>query len=187
MLLIRYDGITNVCDAVKHFYIVNCNSNLGNNKEGYYYIDDKDNLCYTKTTPKTPYYLYTSTQVSNWRSDPLSELPAEIQQLARKYVVSDEAMKRVSVMSMASWSTTDEDADFWIDVNRCQFHKAFKYLANRKNLLTDIKTKDHETKLQDKTSSSRTGAEPKGSIISCKKSIATIASGHLEYGRGIRG
>jgi hypothetical protein len=86
---------------------------------------------------------------------------------------------------MATWSETDEGADFWSSVECNHFYKAFEYLANH-NLLTD-KTKDHETKLQDKTSSSRTGAEPKGSIISCKKSIVTVASGHLEYRGGIRG
>jgi hypothetical protein len=185
MLLIKYDGITNVCDAIKHFSCVNRTTNSGDNGEGYYYIDDDDKLRYTKQPPSVPYYLYTSTAVSKWNSKPLSNLPIEIRQLARKYVHSDNDMMQQSVMSMAAWDETDEGADFWVSVENYQFHKAFKYLANH-NLLTD-KTKDHETKLQDKTSSSRTGAEPKGSVISCKKSIATIASGHLEYGRGIRG
>lgn len=186
MLLIRYDGKTNVCDAIRHFSGIDCISNSGDNGEGYYYIDDYNKLRYIKQLPNVPYYLYTSTAVSKWRSNPLRDLPAEIRQLARKYVASDEDMTQTSVLCMATWSETDEGSDFWLDVESHRFHKAFKYLANHKNLLTD-KTKDHETKLQDKTSSSRAGAEPKGSVISCKKSFATIASGHLEYGRGIRG
>lgn len=186
MLLIKYDGKTNVCDAVRHFGIVDCGCNIGNTETGYYYLDDQSKLRYTKTAPDVPYYVYNSTQVSKWSSNPLSNLPVEIRQLARKYVQSDEELKQKSVMYMATWTETDEGSDFWVAVERHQFHKAFKYLSNHTNLLIN-KTKDHETKLQDKTSSSRAGAEPKGSIISCKKSFATIASGHLEYGRGIRG
>lgn len=185
MLLIKYDGKTNVYAAVRHFGVVDCGCNIGNTEQGFYYLDDQSKLRYTKILPDVPYYIYNSTQVSKWNSNLLSNLPVEIRQLARKYVHSEEALKQTSVMGMTSWSETDEGSDFWVAVERNQFHKAFKYLANH-NLLTD-KTKDHEIKLQDKTSSSRTGAEPKGSIISCKKSIATIASGHLEYGRGIRG
>lgn len=187
MLLIKYDGKTNVCDAIGYFGNVKYNCELGNAEEGYYYIDDDDKLRYIKTKPDTPYYMYTSTSVSKWRSHPLSELPVEIRRLARKYVHSDEEMQYKSVLNMRTWTETAEGLDFWVEVERNQFHTAFKYLANHTNLLTDIKTKDHETKLQDKTSSSRAGTEPKGSIISCKKSFATIASGHLEYGRGIRG
>lgn len=185
MLLIKYDGKTNVCDAIKHFSGVSRIGNNGDNGEGYYYIDDDNKLRYIKQPPNVPYYLYASTAVSKWNSSPLSDLPVEIRQLARKYVQSDEELKQKSVMSMTAWDKTDEGADFWVAVEHHQFHKAFKYLANH-NSLTN-KTKDHEIKLQDKTSSSRTGAEPKGSIISCKKSVATIASGHLEYRGGIRG
>lgn len=186
MLLIKYDGITSVGDAIKNFYNVSSGGNLGTVEEGYYYIEDNI-LRYRKSLPNTPYYLYTSTQVSKWNSNILINLPSEIKLLARKYVTYDEEMKRRSVAGMATWSKTSEGADFWANVSTLQFHKAFEYLANHQNLLTNIKTKDHETKLQDKTSSSRAGTEPKGSIISCKKSIATITSGHLEYGRGIRG
>lgn len=184
MLLIKYDGITNVCKAVKHFNNVDCGVNSGDNDEGYYYID-RNKLRYTNTKPDTPYYLYTSTQVSKWNSNPLSDLPVEIQQLARKYVASDEEMQYKSVLNMRTWTETVEGSDFWVEVERNQFHTAFNYLS-KKHLLIN-KTKDHETKLQDKTSSSRAGAEPKGSIISCKKSFATITSGHLEYRGGIRG
>jgi hypothetical protein len=186
MLLIKYDGKTNVCAAIKHFGVVDCNCNVGNDEVGYYYLDDQSKLRYTKTLPDVPYYIYDSTQVSKWNSNLLINLPIEIRQLARKYVQSYEGLKQKSVIQMAAWTETDEGLDFWVEVERNQFHKAFKYLANHKNLLIN-KTKDHEIKLQDKTSSSRAGAEPKGSIISCKKSIATIASGHLEYGGGIRG
>lgn len=186
MLLIKYDGITNVCDAIKHFSCVNRINISGDTREGYYYIDNDNKLRYIKQLPDVSHYIYASTVVSKWNSKPLSDLPVEIRQLARKYVHSDEEMTQTSVLCMATWSETNEGADFWASVERNEFHKAFEYLANHKNLLIN-KTKDHEIKLQDKTSSSRTGAEPKGSIISCKKSFATIASGHLEYGRGIRG
>jgi hypothetical protein len=137
--------------------------------------------------PTQPYYIYTSTQVSKWDNDYLINLPIEIQALARKYVRSDEDMKHTSVICMATRHNTEEGMDFWMNVDRHKFHKAFEYLATQKILSTNINTKENETKLQDKTSSSGAGTEPKGSIISCKKSIATVTSGHLEYGRSIRG
>lgn len=187
MLLIKYDGITNVCDAIKHFRDVQTKMSLGTSRSGYYFIDDCNILKWSVILPDQPCYIYTSTQVSKWDTDSLIKLPIEIQVLARKYVSSDEDMKDKSVLSMTTWHKTNEGTDFWMDVSKHRFHKAFEYLATQKILSTNINTKENETKLQDKTSSSRTGAEPQGSIISCKKSIVTVTSGYLEYGRSIRG
>lgn len=184
MLLIKYDGITNVRDAVKHFNSIYIDDVTGNNTKGYYYVDRSNQLKYLREEPDIPYYLYSSTVIKGWTEKRINSLPAEIRLLAEKYVPVSE--RNGSVITTIDWSRTEEGLDFWSSVDKNEFHKVFEYLAKNK-LLINKETKDHETRLQEETSSCSRGAEPKGCIISCKKSVATIASGHLEYGRSIRG
>lgn len=184
MLLIKYDGKTNVCDVIKHFSWCSMNGQGGNNEDGWYYIE-QNRLKYTRELPSSPHVVYNSSNVTAWDSYRISTLPIEIRTLCHKYISGDR-FPTTSVLGMCCWDRTTEGDDFWSLVSNNQFHKAFDYLAKH-NILTNTKTNDHETRLQKETSSCSRGAEPKGCIISCKKSCATVTSGHLEYRGGIRG
>ena len=184
MLLIKYDGKTNVCDAVMHFANIDTTDVAGVTTKGYYYINENNCLKYLKEAPNTPYYLYLSTQIKSWTGTCINSLPTEIKSLAEKYV--SESNRDRSVISTIDWSSTTEGLDFWSNVDKNAFHKVFEYLAKNKSLINK-ETNDHETRLQEETSSCSRGTEPKGCIISCKKSFATVTSGYLEYRGGIRG
>lgn len=184
MLLIKYDGITNVRDAVKHFNFIHIDEVVGDNDQGYYYIDRSNQLKYLREEPDIPYYLYQSTAIKSWTGKCISSLPTEIKLLAEKYVPVSK--RNEPVIATIDWSSSEEGLDFWNNVDKNAFHKVFEYLAKNKSL-TNTKTNDHETRLQKETSSCSRGAEPKGCIISCKKSCATVTSGYLEYRGGIRG
>lgn len=140
---------------------------------------------------------FTPKEILSWKSSDFNTYPKDIQNLMLQRqseagnTIDDSIFIKCPEASNLhggfNWRDTLEGEIFWDNIiGNGQFH--IFYDVYRKNQFNNpLKNNNNETKLQDKTSSICRGDEPKGCTISGKKGIATIASGHISFGRIIRG
>lgn len=140
---------------------------------------------------------FTPEEILSWKPLSFNTFPKDIQNLMLQRqseagnTMNDKVFIKHSEASNVhggfDWRSTSEGETFWSKIiSNGEFYEFYDvYKKNQFN--NPLKNNNYETKLQDKTSSICRGDEPQGCAISGKKGIATIASGHISFGRIIRG
>lgn len=174
MLLIKYDGITNINDAIKTWNVSYVGI-VGCAYTGFYFIQDDIVRYGSKLLPNNQDVVYKSSEVAKWNCLDIQSLPKEIFNEVRKRSTIPDVGG--SLVSQFIFGQQPEGHDFWNSINHNKFYKFYdnKIINN------------HETKLQDQNSSVIRGEKPKRNIICGKKSRTSITSGSVEYGRISRG
>lgn len=179
MLLIKYDGITNVKDAIK-YWGVDPNYVADQTLSGFYYIEGDILKFSNEIKNLEKHIIYASSVVAKWTSYDVFSLPIEIFE-----VICKRCKKKLSgcttLISCFIFSEQPEGFGFWTNIHLNKFHKFYEEYNNINTII------NYETKLQDKNSSIIRGEEPKRSIICGKKGCASITSGSIKYGRISRG
>lgn len=180
MLLIKYDGITNVLDAISKWKI-DCSNLAGNSIAGLYFVkNDKLEFTVKYNFSHLNHIIYKSSEVANWNSRNILSLPKEILDEVKKRNTSYNLEDNLPLERYFTFSIQPEGFSFWDTIAKNKFYKFFE-------TYNISKIENDEIKLSNKESSIIRGAEPKGRIVRDKKGLVSIASGFIEYGRISRG